>query len=76
MSRIQINNKNFTDINNIVKLVEKKNPKCSACTKTWVYLKEGYPKILKASGNKRNFLRKLANHGLSIKKIEELRDNR
>ena len=74
--RIQINNTHFTEIDNIVKLVEKKNPKCSACRKTWVYLKEGYPKILKAQGTKRDFLIKLLKNGLSEERYKELRDKK
>lgn len=73
--KIKINNKHFAEIDNIIKLVEKKNPKCYTCTKTWVYLKEGYPKILKTNGTKRDFLRKLDKLGCSRKKQEELMSN-
>ena len=32
--KIKVNNKYFVEAHNIIKLVEKKNPKCYSCTKT------------------------------------------
>lgn len=74
--RIQINSHHFAEMDDIVRLVEKKSPKCATCRKTWVYLEKGYPKILKAAGSKMEFLRKLLRNGLTKERYEELRDKK
>ena len=74
--KIKINNDHFIEPNIIVKLVEKRNPRCYTCTKTWVYVNEGYPKILKTNGTKKDFLKKLSRHGCSEKKLDQLRINK
>lgn len=73
---MKVNSKHFVDIDNIKKLVEKKHPKCASCRKVWIYLKEGYPKIIKAQGSKRDFLKKLLLYGLTNERYKELRDKK
>lgn len=56
--KIKINRKHFVDIDNIEKIVVKDVP--------WVYLKEGYPRILKATKGLEKLKLALTNAGYVI----------
>lgn len=64
MEKIKLNPKHKVDPENILKLVNKGD-------KTWVYLKKGYPKIIKANGDINIVICKLAN-SLSTEKLNEI----
>ncbi len=60
MNKLKLNRKHFVDIDNIEKFVIKGDI-------VWVYLKEGYPPILKTDYGAYLLRNKLVNLGLQLK---------
>lgn len=60
MNKLKVNRKHFIDINNIKKFIIKKDI-------VWIYLKKGYPSILKTDHGIYLLKNKLVNLGLQLK---------
>ncbi len=66
--KLKINRKHYVDIDNIEKFVIKKDI-------IWVYLKEGYPPILKTDYGVYLLRNQLVNLGLQLKDFKVENDN-
>lgn len=58
--RIRLNRKHTIEVSNIKYIIEK-----DECY--WIYLKKGYPPILKSDESKYNFRNKCVNSGINLK---------
>lgn len=62
--KIKVNNIHFIEFENIKK-IEKKKRNC------YIYLKKGYPKILKSDVSYNNFILRIINSGINSKTLQE-----